>query len=171
MKFYYNHEIVAVDPTCQIDKCKQLAVHHFEHKYLCKHHSPFCKVDENTKKYLKKNKIIKIKNKIMDKKEFVKSLINIKSILDDIDGVHLALKKLDPDFGGLYMSRVETALIDMLEKLVDDKSQWISYYIYDLEWGKKWKLKSVTDKRGKDIPLKTMENLFDCIKHKDLYKT
>lgn len=101
----------------------------------------------------------------MDKKEFVKTLKNIKSIVDDIEGVHLALKKLDPDFGGFHISRVNTALLDMLEKLVEDKSQWISYYVYERNW-KFTNKKIITDKSGKNLPLRNYNDLWNLITKK-----
>lgn len=104
----------------------------------------------------------------MNKKEFTDTLKNIKSVIDDIGGVHNALRKLDPDFGGFYLSRVETVLLDMLKKLTDDKYDWIGYYVYELEWGKKWKRGTITLKNKKDVPLKTMSDLYDIIQNKDI---
>ena len=104
----------------------------------------------------------------MIKKDFIATLKNIKSIIDDVEGVHIAMKKLDPDLGGFFISRIETALLDMLKLVTNDEHNWISYYIYDLKWGTKWKKGTVTDKEGRDIPMKTMNDLYNVITDKDL---
>ncbi|MCP6727365.1 MAG: hypothetical protein KJI69_05150 [Patescibacteria group bacterium] len=104
----------------------------------------------------------------MIRKDFIAALKIIKSLTDDVEEVHLAMKKLDPDFGGFFISRIDTALLDMLKLVTNDKHNWISYYIYDLEWGTKWKKGTVTDKEGRDIPMKTMNDLYNVMIHKDL---
>ena len=103
----------------------------------------------------------------MIKKEFIDSLKRIKVIIDNIDGVHKALKKLDPDFGGFYLANVETEMLHLLKIAINDDSDWISYFVYDLEWGKKWKKGMITSRDGKDIPLKTINDVYNIMHHKD----
>jgi len=100
----------------------------------------------------------------MDKKTFIKYLSEIKSICEDVNGVHEALKKLDPDFGGFYMTRAEDKMIELLAVAVEDKTDYLGYWIYENDWGKGIKKNSVTDKDGKPIPLKTPEQLYSAIK-------
>jgi len=47
---------------------------------------------------------------------------------------------------------------------MNDKSEWISYWLYELDCGKEAEKLKVTDKNGKTIPMKTISNLYDCIK-------
>ena len=100
----------------------------------------------------------------MNKKEFIDTIKNIKSIIDDIEGVNVALKKLDPDFGGFYLSRIQTSLLGMLKKLMDDKEDWIRYFMYEMD-GKFSNKKIITDKNDKKIPLKNYNDLWNLIKH------
>lgn len=61
----------------------------------------------------------------------------------------------------------------MLAELTYDSSDWISYYIYELNWGESWKEGMVTDKNGKDIPLKTTKDLYNLLLeefNEELYK-
>jgi hypothetical protein len=99
----------------------------------------------------------------MNKEVFLKLMKDYKQLIDDIDNVHNAMKKLDPDFGGFCISRVEEFCSKVIKLSFDDKFEWISYYMYDLEWGKKYKKGSVTDKNGKNIPLKTLEDLYKLL--------
>ena len=103
----------------------------------------------------------------MNKETFKKHLLEIKSICEDVQGVDSAIRKLDPDFGGFYLSRVEQAMVDILKAAVNDKSDYLGYWIWENNWGEGIKKNSVTDKKGKPIPLKTPEQLYDAIK---LYK-
>ena len=50
-------------------------------------------------------------------------------------------------------------LIDMLTDEFMDESDWISYWIYDLEFGDKWKEGAVTD-NDVDVKMKTVEDLY-----------
>ena len=46
----------------------------------------------------------------------------------------------------------------------------IEYYIYDLEWGRKWKPGTITDEFGNDVPMGTLDDLWDELvrRHPDI---
>ena len=98
----------------------------------------------------------------MTKKVFIKMMTDYKKLQDDIDSVHDAMRKLDPDFGGFCISRVECFIMELIKHTFNDESDWVAYYIYDLSWGKKYKKGCVTEK-DKDIPLKTLSDLYNLI--------
>ena len=100
---------------------------------------------------------------MLTKEQFIKSIIELKQIEEDLEDVHQALQKLDPDFGGFYLSRVSTLVIDLLQSAMNDESEDISYFIYELDWGGKWKKGAYTDKDKKDIKLKTIEDLYNLL--------
>ena len=56
-------------------------------------------------------------------------------------------------------------LIKVLAEIYGDKSEWIEYYIYELDFGKQWKKDSVSQD-GNNIPLKTPEDLYNLITNK-----
>lgn len=65
--------------------------------------------------------------------------------------------------GGLCADLVET-----LEKLMCDESEWISYYVWELDWGERNRKDcpdrfTVTAADGTDVPISTPEELYDCI--------
>jgi|SRR3990167_3343423 len=99
----------------------------------------------------------------MTRKQFIKILKDLKLLIDDIDNVHVAMKKLDPNFGGFCISRVDTLILDVLEVAMDDQNDWISYYVYDLNWGKDWEEGKITSKAGEDIQLKTFNDLYNIL--------
>lgn len=96
------------------------------------------------------------------KEQFIKTMEEIKTLFDDIDNVHSAFKKLDPDFGGFCISRVDNMMMAILKIAMNDESDWISYYVYELEWGSKWK-KGMVKIGRKDVALKTFEDLYSIL--------
>lgn len=100
---------------------------------------------------------------MLTKKQFIKLLTDFKQIEEDINNVDKALKKLDPDFGGFYLSRVSTLITDALKAAMNDEYDYIGYWVYELDYGSKWKKGTITTKEGKDIKLKTAEDLYDYI--------
>lgn len=54
-------------------------------------------------------------------------------------------------------------IVDLLAKILDDKNEWISYWVYELDCGRRYVDGSVTDKDGGIIKLKTIEDLWNLI--------
>jgi len=53
--------------------------------------------------------------------------------------------------------------MDILEDAFDDKEcNWISYFIYDLEFGSKWRENSIT-MNGKDVRMSNVGELYDVL--------
>lgn len=73
------------------------------------------------------------------------------------------LSELTESFVGLTNCRSFDLIVTLLEHLTNDTSGNIQYYIYELDWGKKWEKGYITDVDGSDIPLKTIEDLYNYI--------
>ena len=68
-----------------------------------------------------------------------------------------------PDSNVLYVTRhANEALLNLLEAATDDADHWVSYWLYDLEQGKKYKPGSVTI-GGKKVKLKTPLDLWKVL--------
>jgi hypothetical protein len=104
----------------------------------------------------------------MNKQEFTKTIQTLLALKRDESLLHMALKSFDPDFGGFSLSRYEELLVHTLRIAVDDKNDWIGYWIYELDCGKLAKKGSVKSKQGKNIPIKTISNLWEIINNKKL---
>ena len=52
--------------------------------------------------------------------------------------------------------------VNLLEKIMDDKAEWIEYWIYELEFGKKWEPFMITED-GRDVRLETEDDLYDLL--------
>lgn len=55
-------------------------------------------------------------------------------------------------------------LIKLLASTMKDTSEWIEYWLYELDCGAKYRPSSVTDGKGKPIKLKTIANLYVLLK-------
>lgn len=53
-------------------------------------------------------------------------------------------------------------VLDILRTVMNDDEDWISYWMYELDCGREWKPYMVT-KDGEDIPLRTMEDLWNLL--------
>ena len=72
---------------------------------------------------------------------------------------------LSTEFGDAIFypySNYEAQMIKVLEDIFSDTGEWISYYIYELDFGRQWKTGCITED-GKDIPLSTPEELYDML--------
>jgi hypothetical protein len=62
-------------------------------------------------------------------------------------------------------NNLEPTITNILSYLTSDESDWIGYYIYELDFGRKWKKGKVTFD-NKDIKLKTPNDLWKIIQNK-----
>lgn len=72
-------------------------------------------------------------------------------------------------FGSCSDKLIETTslseIIGTIADIVDDKEEWIYWYVYENDWGENGL--EGTDKNGNVILLMTLEDLWDLIKGKD----
>ena len=74
------------------------------------------------------------------------------------------MKKIDNDFGGcLIHNKAITLLEDLLKKIVNDESDYIDYYLWELDFGKEYKDGIITYNDGTIIKLSNPEELYDLI--------
>ena len=63
-----------------------------------------------------------------------------------------------------FSSNIIEQLILLLEKLMDDEEdQWIQYWLWELDFGKDWKVGKVTTTKGTDVRLKTTKDLYEAL--------
>ena len=82
-----------------------------------------------------------------------------------------ALQEFSPEWGFFPIdTEWEGKLTYLLEKMMNDESSWIGYWLYDLDCGERWKEGMITDEDGSDIKLKTTEDLFSVLRNAQLTK-
>jgi hypothetical protein len=98
------------------------------------------------------------------KEEFVEAMKGIeKQILIDLKNNQAFSVILEHDLVTNMTNKLYDVLINLLMKLTDDTDKWIEYFIYGLDFGKEnWRLK-VYDNNKKEIPLRTIEDLWNIL--------
>lgn len=97
---------------------------------------------------------------MLDYNNFEKYMMKIKEQEKKELNLDSALKELSPDFGGFFSETIPT-IVDLLSIIMNDEEGWISYYIWESNWGEEFP--EVWDKDGNTIPLKTIEDLYNII--------
>lgn len=102
--------------------------------------------------------------KEITKEKFVSIMETIKKEYDSFDRVNTLLGEIFEDGQGFYKSYCYNELIELLKYIFNDFDYSnIEYFIYDLEFGKKYKLGMITDKDGKDIDFSSSDKLYDYL--------
>lgn len=102
----------------------------------------------------------------MSKEEFINIINKLKETNDIENKINELFRSCSNncinDFNSYYLSTNESIVIELLEIIFKDTDEWISYWIYELDYGRKWKKNSIID-NGKSIKLKTASDLYDYL--------
>jgi len=101
--------------------------------------------------------------KVMSRKKFIEFMKRLRKAEDIVDDLNKAFRKLDRDFNFLSLSLHSTLIVEVLREALHDTENEIEYFIYELDWGEKWKKGCVTDKDGNDIALKNLNDLYNFL--------
>lgn len=91
------------------------------------------------------------------------SLQEFKALLSKVDESGRKLDEISEVLGGadkLCEAACTDEVIRLLEIILDDRDGDISYWVWELDFGRKWKPGCVTDSDGTDIKLETAEDLY-----------
>ena len=115
---------------------------------------------------MQKNK--EIYEMLLSKREFVDILKRLQTATELVDKVGELFRNsrdnLENDFcngAGLQISH-EGIVVQLLEKIMDDSYGNISYFIYELDYGKEYKEGCISDDNG-IIDISTAEKLYDFL--------
>ena len=93
-------------------------------------------------------------------KDIMEELLSIK---EDGENLQKAFKKFEPDFNDICFGRYETLVVKALKEAMNDKYDYIYYFLYDCNCGKDKDMNKKIKHNGKYIPFKTLKNLYDLI--------
>ena len=97
----------------------------------------------------------------MTKQDFCECMKLIKEQYDRCDKLNDDIYEI---FGGgdkLWDTLNVNTEIEILKKAMDDKDEWIEYYIYNCSWGS---VDNDVRINGESVPFRTYEDLYDMIK-------
>lgn len=104
---------------------------------------------------------------MLSKEKFIAALDHIKQHNDLESNLCSALEAMSPESYccAFVYSKYETLTIDLIKEALslDEENDWIEYFIYDLEFGTKFKPGDVIEADGKAIDLSTSANLYDYL--------
>lgn len=101
---------------------------------------------------------------IISKKLFIETMNGMKEYDAKMNAVDAALKELDRDFGGLYITAPFDLIIPVLEEIFHDKEEgWLSYFAYEKDWLRTYEPGDVTDKDGNEIDVSTWDRVYDFL--------
>ena len=99
----------------------------------------------------------------MEFQEFKKHIERIKTTYD----IETQLCELLSCEGPImFTDEIVDSLIDMLEDYFDDDSEWITYWMFELDFGSKWK-EGYIELDGKEVKLQTIEDLYNILVNDD----
>ena len=100
----------------------------------------------------------------MDKELFVETINKLQELSEEQEKFNDILRLIDPEFGGGYVHNKTIFLVEeLLSKLVNDKYDNISYYMWEIDFGKEYEDGCVTEEDGTPIPLSNASELYDFI--------
>lgn len=104
----------------------------------------------------------------LTKKEFVDIINRLRESSELVDKIDELFRKsrdnIECDFcngAGLQISH-EGIVVKLLEKLMQDKNENISYFIYELDYGKEYQEGCISDDNG-NVDISTAEKLYDYL--------
>ena len=100
---------------------------------------------------------------MITKKEFCDAISELKRNEEFIDKLNDVFREFNSD-NAIYSSGLEDAIVRILENIFDDdKNGWISYWIWELNFGETYEEGDVKDENNNNIPLRTAEELYDFL--------
>lgn len=105
-----------------------------------------------------------MKKDIITRELFKEVVEEIQKSYDYQEGLNRYFEKNNVD-GYIYQPDCMCAAIKLLHNIFneEDKDEWISYFCFELNFGRKYKDGLVSDKDGKNIPLATIDDLYDLL--------
>ena len=98
----------------------------------------------------------------MSKESFCQVMDNYRSMFDFTDEMNDLFDKYKMD-GNIYPPMCTETVIDLLKFIFNDKDQCINYWIFELDFGKYYEDGDAKYTDGSNIPLKTVEDLYDLL--------
>lgn len=107
------------------------------------------------------------KNILISKEKFTEHMERIRNYMDFDDKLNELLR----NYRHMFVDDIEIMLptvflvdtVNLLELVTADDAEWIAYFIFELDFGRSWKPGTVTAQDGTDIPLDTIDDLWNLL--------
>lgn len=97
----------------------------------------------------------------LSKEEFIDFINRLQDLSDKMDRVDRAFHRLDSDFCSFHIGEAIQIGFDLLCKMMDDKNKWLDYFVFELDFLRKYYPGCITSKN---------DGVIDVIDVNDWYK-
>lgn len=105
---------------------------------------------------ISKVQFAKIINRLKETDEIVEKVNNI------FNNSAEAIRSDYMNVGALMICH-EDLVVELLEKMFEDEYSYITYWLYELNYGRAYKAGCIKEANGKDIDISTAEKLYDFL--------
>lgn len=100
---------------------------------------------------------------MISKNTFVKTINNLRDLDKKMSAVDDAMKNLNADFCGFYVTEPFDMVVELLTECLNDTEEWLSYFIYERDWLENYHLGDITV-HGVPVKIESWEDVYDFIK-------
>ena len=93
---------------------------------------------------------------------FVEVMNKLETLDKKMNDVDVAMKALSPDFCGFYIPQAFYIVLDILTNIFNDKSDWLSHFVFELDWLHDRKSGNVLV-NDKPVDLSTWDKAYDFL--------
>lgn len=101
---------------------------------------------------------------IISKEKFVEVIERVKEVWDYHSNLNTFFANNNAE-GYLFQPDCMATVIDLLHLMFGaaDEDEWISYFCFELDFGREWVPGMIKDAQNKEIKLQTAEDLYDFL--------
>ena len=105
---------------------------------------------------------------MISKKDFIKAIEDVENVCRYHEGLNNYFRKNNVD-GYIFQPDCTSTVLRLLHSIagIKDKDEWIDYFCFELDFGKKWHEGMITNDDGTDIILKTAEDLYNLLESQE----
>ena len=97
-----------------------------------------------------------------DFKRHINAIKKFSNLQDAISNAIIVYNGKSEDAAEIFLPSLECTVVELLEKIFNDECNWISYWVYELNFGKLYKDGCIT-MDNKIVKLKTVEDLWNLL--------
>lgn len=105
---------------------------------------------------------------MISKETFVSTMERLQNLDKKMDAVDKAFKALDSDFCSFYITSIFDTTFDLLKEAMNDKDDWIGYFVYERDWLRDFKLGDV-EVNGEPVKIYSWGDVYDFIVKEDVH--
>lgn len=120
------------------------------------------RVSETDKRIQTRKETDNMEKIIISKEDFIAAMDDVMAASDYQSGLNQYFKDHDVD-GFIFQPDCTCTVIRLLHSIFgeSDHEEWISYFCFELDFGRKWKEGCITDNDGKEIRLSNAKELYE----------